>query len=415
MIDVSRRSRGQGSVEYAGVLLVIAIVVAAVILAFSSQAGLINGKVAEAVCRVLTAGKGSCESSADGSSHKPVEPCTLDTTGFAAEAKAGVMVNGSENIIVQKVRLSNGKYRVTVTTGGSVGVEVGPSAGWHVSADGLVVGDGASASIGASLEGSTSVVYEVDSSSAADDAIRWAIYEKTRDKATSAGPLDHIPGVGWVKDHVVDPATDTVAGWAGLDDPGEPDTTIVHGGANADASATVAAGVGGGSASISGGAVIGVAVHQDGSKTISYQLEGEAGVKGAGGQAGGKAVRTAEVEYSPDGTMETVKFNETNASDDGTSTVTSYSLPIESQADKDAANNMLNNPNFTTWDSYFNAAKDHGTVTKVDYQDDGHSMDAGFDVMKVGISLTGSTTDQKATKAQYWDGTKYVTWSDCKV
>ncbi|PWJ26401.1 hypothetical protein ATK17_2563 [Branchiibius hedensis] len=412
-----RRERGALSLESAGLIFLAALLVGAITVAITHSN--VGGRVADLVCTVLTGGQGSC-SAGEGSSapdaHVPTEPCTAAAEGYevSGEVAAGVSAGGNKKVSIE--RLSNGQYAVNVTSGGTVGVAGG--VGWDASVN--VNGSGYGWDIGADanarLQGGVTQTYLVNSKSQAEDIRNWSIYQDSRDallNSTGTGWASHIPGVTW--------ASDTVAEWAGLKQPPTPDSTMVYGGASADASAHDTLGVGQLSASGSVDAVLGVRTNSDGSYVIVGRAS--AGATAAASAAWKSASfdpnATALIEgsYDKNHNLTSVKFTGTTGLGKEDSTINSWTLPVKSEADRQAANDVLYNVNPATWSGFFNSAQDHGQVTRLTYHDDGTDIEAkvgGKFMADVGISGNLKLPHSKVTGAQYWDGQNFVTWAACQ-
>lgn len=411
------RERGAISLESAGLIFLAALLVGAITLAITHSN--VGGRVADAMCKVLTGGQGSCSAGEPGSApdpHVPTEPCATAAEGYevSGEVAAGVSAGGNKKVSIEK--LSNGQYAVNVTSGGTLGVAGG--VGWDASVN--VNGSGYGWDIGADanarLQGGVTQTYLVNSKSQAEDIRNWSIYEDSRDallNGTGMGWASHIPGVDW--------AADKVAGWAGLKEPPTPDSTMVYGGASADASAHDTLGVGQLSASGSVDAILGVRTNSDGSYVIVGQASASATAAASAAWKNAsfdpKAAALIEGSYDKNHHLTSVKFTATTGLGKDDSTINSWTLPVKTDADRQAANDVLYNVNPVTWSGFFEGAKDRGQVTQLTYHDDGTDIEAkvgGKFMADVGISGNLKLPHSKVTGAQYWDGQGFADWAACK-
>ncbi|KYH45616.1 hypothetical protein [Branchiibius sp. NY16-3462-2] len=413
------RDKGAASLETVGMIVLAALLVGAIVLAMM-QNNAIGRAVSNAVCKILTLGNGTCDAgrSTAPDPHLPTEPCSTAAEGYEVSGEVAAGISGGSNSKVQIETLSNGQYAVTVTKGGSVGAEAG--VGWDasVSVNGSGYGWDIGADAAARIQGGVETTYIVNTKEQAFQIRNWNIYQDAKNALVASNPATSIvaglPFVGGAVDKIAEQL-------GGLQEPPAPDSTMVYGGVSADASAHDTLGVGQFKGSASIDAVIGVRTNSDG----SYVVIGRAS---AGAVASASAMwknasfdpnagALVEASYDKTGTMTSVKFTGTTGLTRQDSTVESWNLPISSEADRQAANDLVYNVNPVTWKAFFDASGGHGQVTKLTYHD------AGSDVgVKVGgkiladVGITGNLKLPRASvsSAQYWDGHRFVNWATCR-
>lgn len=412
--------RGAVSLESVGLILIAAMLCSVVFVAFSGNNRLTHA-VSSAVCQILTGGQGSCDygSSDEATKPPPTEPCATNSDGYSVTAEGAAFnftAGGTKAVMIEQ--LSNGKFRVTVSSATTAGVETG--LGWdaRVQVNGTRWGNDIGAKVGAKGEFVQSDVYLVDSSGSADAIRNWAMYDQTLD--TAADVSSPVPGMGWVTKHVTRPVTDFVADKAGIKKPPEPDAKVYTGGVSASASAQITPVIGGAEAKVGLGAVVGVRINADGTKTIIGKIDGTAQLAGAisieHGDLGGNAAFSFEATY--DGT--TLKSTQVKAitTSDGKQSVDTWSLPVQTEADRTAATNLLYNPLPTTWTPFFDAARDHGSVSKVDYKSDGLDISGAATVRAVeegGVNAGFALPTAEVIKAEYYNGQDWAPWAQCSA
>jgi len=391
-------------------VILAAVCIVAVLVVATTRATDFGIEFKNAVCRVFTLGQGDCDvpTSAE---RIPTEPCVTKQTGWAANVKVTAGVSAGRNISVKTEELSNGQYRVTVLDGGSVGVEAGAPGGWdaRIEANGTRWGSDLNAQASAQVEGTVSQSYVVNSKEEAESIEKWGIYEHAKNATVGGNPV-----TGFLLGGISDKLAETL----GLSKPPEPTSTVYTGGASAEASAVITAWVGGAEAEVGFGASVGYTDNKDGSKSISYQIEGTAQASGAisveAGQFGGTATAVAEDNFDKDGNRTSTTLRVGTEGADGY-TITSYTLPVNSDADDQVAQDMIDNP--FKIDDFIDKTKEVGEVSKVQY-DSTNSNDVeaalgGDFLAHVGVELSGGTTDIRTETAEYWDGTDWQTWEGC--
>lgn len=402
------RERGAVGVEHVGVLVIVAIVVGLVAGAFLGQSSTLGGHINAAICKIFTLGQGSCDFSAPEESAEPIEPCVVASDGYAVSGDISVtFVTLDGNVSTTIEQMSNGQYRVHVSEGRGAGVTAGIGGGWTLQVNDGVYGADLSAGASATVDGTTTTTYVVNSREAADAIRDWSIYDHTRSAVTP-------PGFGWTRWF-----TDKGAEWAGLQRPPEPDSRSFGAGASVDASANITYLVMGAEIEAAGGVVMGATEHSDGSMTIYGQMEGNVGIEGAVFQEGGDATLGGTVGYErtmdADGNLTSVTYTLTNLTEDGYREQR-YTLPIETDADREVANTLLYDPRPWVWSEFSDAAMERGEATQVEYRTDGLTIGAGGTVSfaaEIGASGEFSLPTSDVTSAQYYDGNSWQPWTQC--
>lgn len=400
-----------------GLFVVASLIVGALFLAIIDN-GQVGRSVSSAVCRILGGGAGTCGTPpAAKDTHLPTEPCSTDSVGYTVDASGAAFnfaAGGSKSATTE--RLSNGQYRVTVTSGSSGGVETG--VGWdaRVNINGTKWGDDMGATIAAQLGASRADVYVVDTRGQADDIVAWAKYSQATDTAVNA--TGALGPVGWVQKHLTRPVTDFAAQKLGMKKPAKPTSTLYLGGASANASAQITPFVGG--LEGRGGIEVMLGAQRNADGTVTVIGQGTASLVGSGaisveqGSLGGDANVAVKATYK--GTTLTSVTVEAGTMSQDHQRVRSWTLPIGSSADRDAANALLYDVNPTSWGSFFEASKDHGQMTQVDYKLSGLNLSgsAGVKAVEEGrVSLGFALPKSEVTDAQYFNGDSWAPWSAC--
>ena len=437
------RERGATSLEYAGFVAVAALVVAAVFLGVAGGSMPVARGVTAAICKLFTLGQGSCEVAGTASDRMPVEPCVVSADGRESSVKAGVAITGGagENWYVES--LSDGTYRVTRGTSGSVGVEGG--AGFSLT--------GAWADETFGLE-----------------AGAWA----SADGIFNGGEvylLPTVPILWWEAPNPVRWAADGLTDLAGVPSLPTPSETYYEGGVSAEASASatfIAANAQGG-VGVQG--LLGFREGADGTSTTYYSatFDGSvsAGVRGGDGTgdivhatagASGELEGVIEIERDKDGevTAVVVKYAATGTayagedpSDDGKRWEYTAELPVATAADRQVASAFLGAmnmesvpglppyiPNPTAGTPNLNdptrivdtpsvvpatrdfaeAVADRGYQSRQTFTANedqyGGSFDAAW-IAKVGVGAEVTISSLVSDRAEYFNGDSWVEWEGC--
>lgn len=410
-IDVRRRREsGQGSLERVGAMVLVGVIIAAIY--FVVNGGSVTPQIAKAWCMITSAGQTDCSQDPTANPKLPTEPCTVDESGHKASLKGAVVlaIEGNRALIVEE--LSDGTYKVTMVDGAKVGAEGG--FGWdaRLEVNGTRWGSDMYAGGGVYLDGSVSQVWNVSSDKELANLVNYARFSDVSDGV--AGGLSGV--VKWIGDKV-----------GVVETPRDPDSTIITGGIGAQGSAGITAWIGGGELAGALGANVGIEIKADGTKT--YYLGGGGTLKLGGaisivhGYLGGEAATRMMVDVDESGTPVAVRF-ETNVVTDGKRTVYTDTMPLTSDADREAFNDFVAeaagatglSTDYPATERWAQMMKDRGQQTKLDYNTNGLDVKAvasGKWIGEVGLEGSFAMPHSDLVSAEYFDGQNWVPWSAC--
>ena len=270
------RERGAALVEFAGMAVVVAVIIGGVIAVAPSHGRDISCSILSKISEAIGAGEMQCggtDNKAEEDKHKPTDPCTTHQHSQNFNAGLGVVVDVEVNEGIVTEKLSNGHYRVTDKRGDKVGVSAGYGGGVEFTVDNQTYGSRASAEAAAKLAEERGVTYEVDSEQAKDGLKNYLLRKKVVDR--TAGIFG-----GWVNG-MIDGATHY--------EPPKPKEIYYQVGAEGSAEAAATEGIAGAKAEIGAAVAIGGKVNlEKGTVTTYYkvnaQASGRAGAAGAGGE-----------------------------------------------------------------------------------------------------------------------------------
>lgn len=420
----TRAERGGVSIEWAGLLVVAALVVALV--AASAASPRVGQAVASSVCRVLTLGQGGCggpELSAEAT--LPTEPCTVGGEGFSLDGRIGVInAAGSRAGAVAVEQLSNGQFRVTVSAAADAGAEAGagweewvpPDGGFSLGAfSGTTWGNDTGVPVDVMAVGSERRTFLVNSGEEADRVVQRSLFDAAASSATSStSPLDVVGR------YVVAPAVSWTGEWLGVPSQRDPTAITYLAGASTQASAWLSpALVGSADSTIAGEALLGLTHRPDGTATIHGEASSSGELSGgfvslSGSWPPAGAVR---IDATYGGTDLVSVSVGTDVTGSGTREERSWSLPIETTADQRAAQRLLLNPLPSAWDDYFERVADHGQATRVAYDTTGTtSVEAAASdrfLSRAGVTAGGTVLGEDVISAEYFDGSGWASWDAC--
>lgn len=463
------RERGATSLEYAGFVAVAALVVGAVVLGIVGGSMPLARGVTSAICKLFTLGQGSCEVPGSADGRMPTEPCVVSADGRESTVKAGiaVMVGGGESWYVES--LSDGTYRVTRGTGGSVGVEGGAgfslTGTWADETYGLEAGAWASAD-GVFNEGE---VYLLPTQEAVDELMSAHMADVAKDVAVGDESIG-VPVLGWDVPNPVRWATDQVTDLAGVPSLPGPSETYYEGGVSAEASASATIIGANAQAGVGVQGMLGVRQGTDGTTTTYYAatLSGgvSTGVRGGDGlgnsvyataAASGELEGVIEIDRDKDGNVTAVvvkyaaegtAYAGEDPSDDGTRWEHTMALPVATAADRQVASAFLDAmnmgpvpglpafvPNPTVVPNPMDptvvvqaaevavASVDFGrAVAQSGYQsrqtftanedEYGGNFDAAW-IAKIGVGANVTMSSLVSDRAEYFNGDAWVPWEGC--
>ncbi len=452
-IAMRRRSeRGAATVETTGVVIIAALLVGSLLLAVTPQARIMGETVSYWICQVVTVGQGGCTPpSSSPDAHKPTEPCVISQNGTERNQKVSVLVvTTQDGRRIEVAKMSNGEYRLTVTDTEGAGLSVGAGGGLTVTVNDKKFGGEASAGLGASLNLKSGDVYYTD-----EAGLPGLMSALTQDQIK-----DMVAGDDGLIRWVVDKGTDLVG--VSKDMP-EPDASFAEGGISLNAGAAATGGFDRAAVGIDASKMLGTSKNRDGTQTVYLKstVKGELGLQSLGFDTegdpqfqgldlSGKVDVVNAVTFDSEGNMLNVQASVAMSGsasgvaaalfkdgldpglDNKASGATVYqaTLPIESQADRDVANNYLLSVGVANLGPYanpavvlngqlnfFEAAASRGQMTKLDYDTDSNTafaVDAsGKLVLQLGIAASVTSDSMELNDAQYFDGAEWVVWEEC--
>lgn len=440
--------RGAGTLDYVGSILIVAAVVVAVSL--SLVASRPELPLARAVCRILSLGQGDCggDSLAD---RIPTQPCVVRSNQSTKTVRAGVAVigQGTERWLIEE--LSDGRFRLTRSTGGGAGATVGAgfdlTGTWNDQDYGFSLGADANAlAIGESGE-----VYYAGSKNEAEDFLSRRRWDQALDNT-----VGHSGPARWVADKI-----------RGGDDLPDPDETWVAAGTTGDAKATVDWIAMGAQADIDTTVMLGSRLRKDGSGTAYYSMQTNGQVSASmwaadsgtqattlyKAQAAGSVKGMVEIDYDSKGNVTALRVRSTvggqaaagkrvvgGDSPDGPNSYVDLTmeLPIRTAEDRKHAAGMAaalgipyvpglsTGPRSSVLDpvetasdvvAFVGDARDHGRLWQDDY-DLNLTTDAAFTLDAewiTGVMVEGSSNsiDRTSIGQQYFDGTGWRPREGC--
>ncbi|WP_162598675.1 hypothetical protein [Nocardioides gilvus] len=447
-----RSERGAATVETTGVVIIAALLVGSLLLAVTPQARIMGETVSYWICQVVTVGQGGCTPpSSSPDAHKPTEPCVISQNGTERNQKVSVLVvTTQDGRRIEVAKMSNGEYRLTVTDTEGAGLSVGAGGGLTVTVNDKKFGGEASAGLGASLNLKSGDVYYTD-----EAGLPGLMSALTQDQIK-----DMVAGDDGLIRWVVDKGTDLVG--VSKDMP-EPDASFAEGGISLNAGAAATGGFDRAAVGIDASKMLGTSKNRDGTQTVYLKstVKGELGLQSLGFDTegdpqfqgldlSGKVDVVNAVTFDSEGNMLNVQASVAMSGsasgvaaalfkdgldpglDNKASGATVYqaTLPIESQADRDVANNYLLSVGVANLGPYanpavvlngqlnfFEAAASRGQMTKLDYDTDSNTafaVDAsGKLVLQLGIAASVTSDSMELNDAQYFDGAEWVVWEEC--
>jgi len=449
--------RGQGSLEYTGIIALVVAAVLALVLVAPGWGSSVGDGIKAAVCKVVSLATGaSCGSTAEASSRKPEEPCVVNknATNFDASVTiASVKLGGGGHFL--ETTMSDGSVKVTVNGSALGGAQFGIGEYAGVTVGDTTYGEGASASVSVTANaeaGNTWKFTGADAKAHADSFMSDAERQTAQDAAThiAPGPLGDL----------LDAGINVIVGkW----DPPKPDSSYVAVGAQVNVAGTASFGTGGASGEASLKGLIGYQTNKDGSSVAYFQvtdeLAGKAGVLGAGGGSGSVGAKGV-VSVTFDAQHHATKLTVQDAVDasggltgvtDNTSSLVGMAQsallgPSEKSAGRDVeatlnltdpANhaaaaqflsavgvNVLHAGSGQAYQSSYDAGKallarfqNNGQISVLDYSGDKSGLGLAGEAalgLDFGADATFAQSNAHLNSAQFWNGTGWQTWAECK-
>ncbi|MDO4901227.1 hypothetical protein [Actinomyces sp.] len=467
-----KREEGQGTLEYAAVIVAAAVLVLVLILLATPWGKKVGCEIQSALDKMLGGPGYSCSDiEAEDDSHKPTEPCVLSESARekAVSGTIIITVEGGGRIGVEK--MSDGTYRVTQTGILDVGYQFNTS-GISVSGtrDDKTVGisqGGADAGAEVGVSGEASSTFIVDSEEEKDKLVDYLQNQVDTAVVTTVNPI--FGGVKWVWDWGWD------TGGARTYSPPEPAEKTYQLGADAEVNVSASGGGVKGEASVGGAAALGVTTHNDGTATyyysasayldasgeLSFDITGdnsgdgkEGGVDttvetnaahaGVRGEAENLIAVTVDESGNPTSmSMTTVLYGEADAgiadifggddyswkkgggkvyentidmtdprsADVGYDLMLAAGIPVYGVAKTAAGDNPYAN--------FLQEARDNGVSTRRDITAKDGTTNVGieaigrFGAINLGFGYEDETTSVEYGNGEYWNGNSWADWGEC--
>lgn len=457
----SREERGAATVEFTGVTAVAVVLVLSLLLVVGTSAPAVADKFRWAVCMVTTLGQGPCGAPTSAADHKPPQPCVVSSQTRSLETEIAVaVVTLGDGRRFEVAKLSDGRYRVTLLKGGSVGLETGVGGGVTLTVNERTVGGSAVADVGGSLDMANGRVWYTSD----PREVERMLSENTEDAwehvvIGSGGP------VRWIWERGQD-AVGAVTGNGDYEFP-EPDETYTEVGATVDARAEVTGGADRANAEIGQAQVLGERKTRQGNTTVYFKttVNAAAGlqvlgsdVNGSlqfqGGQGSGQVELLTAATYDADGQMIEVATTAVAAGEakgvvtalfggsgdsalgDSRSGAAVYQaiLPVRGESDEQVATEFLLSMGVTQLGGtalqaaalpstvgstarFLDAARQRGYTTRQTFTNESNTPFA-FDVsgklgLELGANASVETSSRTSTGSHYWDGARWVERREC--
>lgn len=430
--------RGAISIEFAGLVLVAALVAGVVLTAVASPQ--VAQTITTAVCRIITLGQGSCELPDLAADRLPSEPCTVAVSGYSVNGRADIVSLGvgGERAVSQE-QLSSGQYRVVISDMTSVGAQTGVGFEGEITLEGGAFGDFSGTSFGSSMgasaeimaEGRTFETYIVGTEEEATQLYQDALYDATVIRATE--------GTGVFR-HALTPLARLAGSAFGREALPEPTSTTHLGGVSTNASAWVTPVVGTAEAAIGGEALMGVTENENGTVTVHTMVASSTHITGdfvtVDGTWPPQAGARLDLTYDGSEILSISVATEVPNTGDLTRSEHSWTLPVENATDRTIVDDLIEshlpwgpNPGIPgnehvvsdaeAWDTFFAAVDDRGEATRLTYDTSGtNSVQialGGQLLTGLGIAVGGGVLGDEIREAEYFDGTDWAAWDACRL
>lgn len=431
-----RQEKGSSLVEYAGAVLVVALLLASVLFAIPNWGEAIACEITSSIARAFGI-PWTCDATAgnkEEDSRKPTKACTLSSHSRTASASgaAAVSLEANGGIVVET--MSDGTYRITDKRGGKVGAGTGAGGGVEITWEGQRIGEYKGASISGKGAGETGATYTVKSEKEKDDLVGYLTRNATLGSAGLVGA-----GINYVWNQAIDydpPKPNEYyvelggGGSGSVDSTGNDKSTSVDGGAaaavgmrvNTDAGTTTVyykvdvnargqmdqKNVGQSQTEGSAGYMIAVTKSSDDDKILNVAASGQYdGQIGASGplSMGAKDMEGGQIYNA------SVDLDSAETTSMANDLLRAAGIPTDSTASSspEALDGAL--------DTFLNAAADHGVITRQEVDKDTSRYGANLSVKELlDASLGAAYTDETVTysNGQYYDGSQWQTWEGCQ-
>lgn len=434
---------GATLVEFAGMAIVVAILIGGALAVAPSHGRDISCSVLSKISEAIGGGGLQCgvaDNNAQFDKHKPTEPCTTNQRTRSSNGSVSVAfvdVGNNKRIVTEK--LSNGHYRITDMNESKGGVGVGVGAGVELYNDNGSYGASLGASAGGNISRGKGVTYEVNSEKEKNEL---EAHIRRKQSLPVVGSLGIVSGS----------MLDKMRGY----NPPKPSEFQIQFGAEGSASASAVGGFLGAKAEGAVSHAIGVKVNpKAGTTTTYYKVNGDASAKAnlgssnvSGEGSGEMIVAVTANSKDPDKVLSVSASGMYNAElgaktplglDDpfstqnhsiGSGKVWTASVDLNSAEASRMARNFLaaaRVPGFSNGkgavenvteatSTFIGAASDRGVLTRQDVSKNS-SKSGGSASLKIGIGFGGdfSSSDETLSfsNGQYYSGGQWNSWEGC--
>ena len=435
--------RGATFVEFAGIAIVVAVLIGGIIAVAPSHGRDISCSIFSKISEAIGAGGVQCgrtDDKAQEDKHKPTGPCTVSQKSQSLNGEIkGVVVSAEVNGGIITEKLSNGHYRVTYRVGAKGGGVTGEGGGAGLTVNNQTYGGGTSVNASANVAAEGGVSFEVDSEQAKDALHQYVIREIV---SSSAGPAGQaINGLLPMPNGYQPPQSTEVYGQVGTE---------------GSASAEAKAGIGEAKGKVGTAAALGAKYNLDtGEVTAYYKVSAEAagslGAGGASGEAGvsGDMVVAVKTKKDDPNKVLNVSLSGSYNAQLGASTplgvgsaaplgggsagmgqVWNASVDLTSAEQNKIARNILAAAKVPGYDrgqnsgenlneatsTFINAATDRGVLTRQNVAktsvNSGFKAEAG-DGLVIGFSVGGAEENVSYSNGQYYSDGEWKSWEGC--
>lgn len=422
---------GAASIEFAGIVMVVAILIGGLIGAAPDLGREISCKIIGAI----SGGEHQCgaaDNKAKEDKHKPTEPCTVSQKlqSISGGVK-GVVVSAEVNGGIVTEKLSNGHYRVTYKGGAKGGTTTGEGGGVEVTVNNETHGEGGGADASANLAAEGGVSFEVDSEQAKDALHQYILREIVTKSVGPAGQA--VSALVPVPDGYQPPRATEVYGQIGEE---------------GSVSAEAESGVGSLNGEAGAAAAVGAKYNLETGDVTTYykvnaQATGSGTVAGYGGELGLSGEMVVAVKTKKDDPNKVLNVSVTGTYNGqigaktplgtasvGAGQVWTASVDLTSAEQDKIARNILAAAKVPGYDrgqnsgenineaasTFINAAVDRGVLTRRNVSKS--SVKTGVkaeakDGLVVGVSLSGTEENIEYSNGQYFSDGKWKPMEGC--
>ena len=412
---------GAASIEFAGIVMVVAILIGGLIGAAPDLGREISCKIIGAI----SGGEHQCgaaDNKAKEDKHKPTEPCTVSQKlqSISGGVK-GVVVSAEVNGGIVTEKLSNGHYRVTYKGGAKGGATTGEGGGVEVTVNNETHGEGGGADASANLAAEGGVSFEVDSEQAKDALHQYILREIVTKSVGPAGQA--VSALVPVPDGYQPPRATEVYGQIGEE---------------GSVSAEAESGVGSLNGEAGAAAAVGAKYNLETGDVTTYykvnaQATGSGTVAGYGGELGLSGEMVVAVKTKKDDPNKVLNVSVTgtyNGQIGAKTPLGTASVDLTSAEQDKIARNILAAAKVPGYDrgqnsgenineaasTFINAAVDRGVLTRRNVSKS--SVKTGVkaeakDGLVVGVSLSGTEENIEYSNGQYFSDGKWKPMEGC--